>query len=168
MTVSTVLTSVHEALLKELSSTQLDHHASTMTKEEVQSRKEGITLRGRGSEEATINGSPIFNYVGAFKGSQELKGPLGTRRGKFKVSRHLKEAVANYKVYVGFGKGLERSKVASYKFGYLIALAHFKGRYLELELEENLFINYPEDKNIHTESKVPFDDNPNSPPRSDA
>lgn len=70
-------------------------------------------------------------------------------------------------MYIEFRKGLERLGVTSYKFGYLIALARFKVRYLDLELKENLFNNYLEDQNVQMESKMPFDDNPDSLPHSD-
>ena len=43
---------------------------------------------------------------------------------------------------------MERSAVASYKFGYLIALAYFNARYPKLEPEKDPFIDYLEDQNI--------------------
>ena len=64
--------------------------------------------------------------------ARELGETLEAKRGK--VLRHLEEAITDYKVYIRFGKGLERLKIALYKFGYLIALAHFKARYPELKL----------------------------------
>lgn len=40
--------------------------------------------------------------------------------------RYQEEVVIEYKAFVGFRKGLERSGVESYRFGNLIAIAHLK------------------------------------------
>lgn len=52
----------------------------------------------------------------------------------------------------------------SYQFGYQIVLAHFKIRYQKLELEEDLFIDYPEAQNIPLTIEVRLDDSTNLPP----
>ncbi|RWW40594.1 hypothetical protein BHE74_00053982 [Ensete ventricosum] len=61
---------------------------------------------------------------------------------------HQEMAIIDYKAFVGFEKGLERMGLVSYQFRYQIALACFKTRYPDLELEEDLFTDYLEDQNI--------------------
>lgn len=72
--------------------------------------------------------------------AQELGEMLEAKQGN--VLRHKEEEIAAYKSSMGFRKGLERSGVALYKFGYLITLAYFKIRYPNLELEMDPFIDF--------------------------
>ncbi|RWW46108.1 hypothetical protein BHE74_00047990 [Ensete ventricosum] len=45
------------------------------------------------------------------------------------------------------------------RFGrYLVALAHFRVKYPDLEVKENPFANLTEDDNIPMDEEVPFDD----------
>lgn len=76
-----------------------------------------------------------------------------------------KEVITDYKVSTEFRRGRERSEVISYQFKYQIALAYLKVRYPRLELEENLFIDYPKDQNVLIAPKIPFDNSLDSLPR---
>lgn len=57
------------------------------------------------------------------------------------ILRHWEEVIIDYKAFIRFRRGLERSRVALYQYRYYIALAYFKAMYLRMELEEDSFID---------------------------
>ncbi|RRT71075.1 hypothetical protein B296_00031472, partial [Ensete ventricosum] len=77
---------------------------------------------------------------------------LQTLFERSRTPMHQEMAIIDYKAFVGFEKGLERMGLVSYQFRYQIALACFKTRYPDLDLEEDLFTDYLEDQNIRCHS----------------
>ncbi|CAL9056499.1 unnamed protein product [Musa banksii] len=73
------------------------------------------------------------------------------------------KAIAEYKESRGFQLGLQRTGQVTYEFGYRVALARFSARYPDLEIEEDPFVNHPEDDNVQMPDEVPFDDSVDLP-----
>lgn len=73
------------------------------------------------------------------------------------ILKYWEEVIVNFMTSTKFKRGLERIRVVSYQFGYQITLTYFKTRYHKLELEKDLFTDYPKDQNILIVAKVPFD-----------
>ncbi|RWV76895.1 hypothetical protein GW17_00062367, partial [Ensete ventricosum] len=69
-----------------------------------------------------------------------------------------RKAVAEYKGSLGFKEGLKRMGWVTYEYGYRVALAHFRARYLDADIEEDLFTIYPEDDYVLMERQQDFDD----------
>ncbi|RRT64815.1 hypothetical protein B296_00007203 [Ensete ventricosum] len=63
-----------------------------------------------------------------------------------------KEAMVDYKKSARFEMGLVRTSQVSYEYGYRVALARFRARYLELEVEEDPFKNLLEDSSVPMEA----------------
>ncbi|THU72573.1 hypothetical protein C4D60_Mb04t13580 [Musa balbisiana] len=82
------------------------------------------------------------------------------------LPRKIKEALAEYKSSAGFEHGLVRSGRVTYEFGYRVAYACFRARYLDQELELDPFVDRPEDQDVDMPTSVPFDDGPETPPWS--
>lgn len=74
-----------------------------------------------------------------------------------------KKAIAEYKESRGFQLGLQRTGQVTYEYGYRVALARFRARYPDLEIEEDPFVNLPEDDNVQMPNEVPFDDSVDLP-----
>ncbi|RRT50010.1 hypothetical protein B296_00009881 [Ensete ventricosum] len=51
----------------------------------------------------------------------------------------------------------------TYEYEYRVALARFRARYHDLEIEEEAFANLPEDDNVEMLNEVPFDDSLDPP-----
>ena len=84
------------------------------------------------------------------------------------ILRYREKEIVNYKASVRFKRGLERSWVILYRYGYYITLTHFKVRYHRLQLEKDSFIDYHEDHHVLIVPKMPFNDSPDSLPHPDA
>ena len=69
-----------------------------------------------------------------------------------------RKLIEDYKESSGFQLGLVRSGQVTYEYGYRIALARFKARHPNLEVEENPFASCPEDLSVDMPNEVPFDD----------
>ncbi|RWW23879.1 hypothetical protein GW17_00011859, partial [Ensete ventricosum] len=68
------------------------------------------------------------------------------------------EAVAQYKGSLGFKEGLKRMGRVTYEYGYRVALARFRARYPDADIEEDPFTIYPEDDSVPMERQQDFDD----------
>lgn len=71
----------------------------------------------------------------------------------------VKEAISEYKKSPRFELGLVRSGQVTYEFGYRVALAHFRAKYPDLEVELDPITDLPKDQSVRMPDKVPFDDN---------
>ena len=67
---------------------------------------------------------------------------------------------------VGFEHDLVRSGRVTYEFMYHVAHARFRARYPGHELEANPFSDLSEDQDVDMPMRVPFNDGPETPPRS--
>ncbi|RZR76329.1 hypothetical protein BHM03_00001015 [Ensete ventricosum] len=76
----------------------------------------------------------------------------------------IEGVIVEYKESHGFQLGLQRSGQATYEYGYRVALARFRARHPNLEIEEDLFATLPKNDNVKMLIEVPFDDSPD--PRS--
>ncbi|RWW11843.1 hypothetical protein GW17_00024521, partial [Ensete ventricosum] len=68
------------------------------------------------------------------------------------------QAVAQYKGSLGFKEGLKRMGRVTYEYGYRVALARFRARYPDADIEEDPFTIYPEDDSVPMERQQDFDD----------
>ncbi|KAJ8470140.1 hypothetical protein OPV22_024483 [Ensete ventricosum] len=68
------------------------------------------------------------------------------------------EAVAQYKGSLGFKEGLKRMGRVTYEYGYRVALARFRVRYPDADIEDDPFTIYPEDDSVPMERQQDFDD----------
>ncbi|RWV77458.1 hypothetical protein BHE74_00039183, partial [Ensete ventricosum] len=68
------------------------------------------------------------------------------------------KSVADYKQSVGFEWGLRRMGQISYEYGYQVALACFKARHLDLEVDNDPFTEKLEDSSVPMETRQEFDD----------
>ncbi|RRT85884.1 hypothetical protein B296_00001723, partial [Ensete ventricosum] len=68
------------------------------------------------------------------------------------------KAVAAYKPSRGFESGLEKMGRVSYEFGYWVALERLRGKHPEREVEQDPFVECPEDANVKMNLSQPFDD----------
>ncbi|RZR93395.1 hypothetical protein BHM03_00021885, partial [Ensete ventricosum] len=80
------------------------------------------------------------------------------RENEFLKAKLPGKSVANYKQSVRFGWGLRRMGQVSYEYGYQVALAHFQARYPNLEVNNDLFTEQPEDSSVPMETRQEFDD----------
>ncbi|RZS27309.1 hypothetical protein BHM03_00060764, partial [Ensete ventricosum] len=60
-------------------------------------------------------------------------------------------AVAEYKGSLGFKEGLKRMGRVTYEYGYRVALARFRARHPDANIEEDPFTIYPEDDSVPME-----------------
>lgn len=74
------------------------------------------------------------------------------------ILRYHEEVIIDYKAPIRFRNGIERLGVVSCQYWYYITLACFNMRYLEMEIENDPFIEYPKDQNISMATKVHFND----------
>ena len=79
------------------------------------------------------------------------------------ASEKGKKAIAEYKESCGFQLELQRSGQATYEYGYQVALARFRARYPDLEIEDDPFDNFPGDENVQMPDEVPFNDSVDLP-----
>ncbi|RRT31157.1 hypothetical protein B296_00059264 [Ensete ventricosum] len=68
------------------------------------------------------------------------------------------QAVARYKGSLGFKEGLKRMGRVTYEYGYRVALARFRARYPDVDVEEDPFTIYPEYDMVPMERQHDFDD----------
>ncbi|RWW20806.1 hypothetical protein GW17_00015063, partial [Ensete ventricosum] len=74
-----------------------------------------------------------------------------------------RQAVAQYKGSLGFKEGLKRMGRVTYEYGYRVALARFRARYPDADIEEDPFTIYPEDDSVPMERQQDFDDSASVP-----
>ncbi|RWW16460.1 hypothetical protein GW17_00019660 [Ensete ventricosum] len=63
-------------------------------------------------------------------------------------------SIANYKQSVGFWWGLRRMGQVSYEYRYRIALARFRARYPDLEVDSDSFTEQLEDSSVHDDAST--------------
>ncbi|RWW44304.1 hypothetical protein BHE74_00049945 [Ensete ventricosum] len=68
------------------------------------------------------------------------------------------QAVARNKGSLGFKEGLKRMGRVTYEYGYQVALARFRARYPDANIEEDPFTIHPEDDLVPMERQQDFDD----------
>ncbi|RZS18092.1 hypothetical protein BHM03_00050316 [Ensete ventricosum] len=68
------------------------------------------------------------------------------------------QSVAWYKGSLGFKEGLKRMGRVTYEYGYRVALARFRARYHDADVEEDSFTIHPEDDLVPMERQQDFDD----------
>ncbi|RRT70169.1 hypothetical protein B296_00031977 [Ensete ventricosum] len=66
--------------------------------------------------------------------------------------------VAAYKASRGFESGLEKMGWVSNKFGYRVALERLRRKHPKIEVEQDPFVECPEDANVMMDLSQPFDD----------
>ncbi|RRT35400.1 hypothetical protein B296_00043745 [Ensete ventricosum] len=74
-----------------------------------------------------------------------------------------KQAIEDYKKSPGFEIGLVQMGRVSLEYGYQLALAQFRARYPDLEVEEDPFKLLSEDSNVTMVDEQPLDDSPLPP-----
>ncbi|RZR72126.1 hypothetical protein BHM03_00010436 [Ensete ventricosum] len=83
------------------------------------------------------------------KGAEMLQSKLKAKADK---------VIIDYKKSRGFQSGMEKMGQVTYEFGYRVLLERFWAKYLDLSIEENPFVERPEDANVRMEASQPFDD----------
>ncbi|RRT32019.1 hypothetical protein B296_00048606 [Ensete ventricosum] len=68
------------------------------------------------------------------------------------------QAIARYKGSLCFKEGLKRMGRVTYEYGYRVALARFRARYPNADVEEDMFTIHPEDDLAPMERQQDFDD----------
>ncbi|RWW40154.1 hypothetical protein BHE74_00054449 [Ensete ventricosum] len=68
------------------------------------------------------------------------------------------QSVAQYKGSLGFKEGLKRMGRVTYEYGYRVALARFRARHPDADVEEDPFTIHPEDDLVPMERQQDFDD----------
>ncbi|RRT48475.1 hypothetical protein B296_00046343, partial [Ensete ventricosum] len=68
------------------------------------------------------------------------------------------QSVAQHKGSLGFKEGLKRMGRVTYEYGYRVALARFRARYPDADVEEDPFTIHPEDDLVPMERQQDFDD----------
>ncbi|RWV91763.1 hypothetical protein GW17_00045928 [Ensete ventricosum] len=69
-----------------------------------------------------------------------------------------RQSVVQYKESLGFKEGLKRMGRVTYEYGYRVALACFRARHPDAEVEEDPFTIHPEDNLVPMERQQAFDD----------
>ncbi|RWW36367.1 hypothetical protein BHE74_00058611 [Ensete ventricosum] len=69
-----------------------------------------------------------------------------------------RQSVVQYKESLGFKEGLKRMGRVTYEYGYRVALARFRARHLDADVEEDPFTIHPEDDLVPMERQQDFDD----------
>ncbi|RRT68843.1 hypothetical protein B296_00023425 [Ensete ventricosum] len=69
-----------------------------------------------------------------------------------------RQSVAQYKESLGFKEGLKRMGRVTYEYGYRVALARFRARHPDANVEEDQFTIHPEDDLVPMERQQDFDD----------
>ncbi|RWW85423.1 hypothetical protein BHE74_00005888 [Ensete ventricosum] len=69
-----------------------------------------------------------------------------------------RQSVAQYKESLGFKEGLKRMGRVTYEYGYRVALARFRARHPDADVEEDPFTIHPEDDLVPIERQQDFDD----------
>ncbi|RWV83849.1 hypothetical protein GW17_00054485 [Ensete ventricosum] len=87
-----------------------------------------------------------------------LKLVRDTEALRFELKSIGAKAAVEYKESRGFQFRPERMGQVTYEFGYCVALACFWVKYLDLVVEEDPFIDQPEDTSMQMEAEQPFDD----------
>ncbi|RRT33081.1 hypothetical protein B296_00049082 [Ensete ventricosum] len=68
-----------------------------------------------------------------------------------------KQSIIQYKESLGFKEGLKRMGRVTYEYGYRVALARFRARHPDVEVEEDPFTIHPEDDMVPMERQYAFD-----------
>ncbi|RWV93311.1 hypothetical protein GW17_00044249 [Ensete ventricosum] len=68
------------------------------------------------------------------------------------------ETIAQYKEMLNFHLGLQKMGRVSYEYECRVALAHFRGRYSDLVIVEDLYATLLEDDNVQKDKEMSFDD----------
>ncbi|RRT31267.1 hypothetical protein B296_00053365, partial [Ensete ventricosum] len=69
-----------------------------------------------------------------------------------------KQSIAQYKESLGFKEGLKRMDRVTYEYGYRVALARFRARHPDTDVEEDPFTIHPEDDLVPMKRQQDFDD----------
>ncbi|RWW61983.1 hypothetical protein BHE74_00030907 [Ensete ventricosum] len=69
-----------------------------------------------------------------------------------------RQSVVQYKESLGFKEGLKRMGRVTYEYGYRVALARFRARHPDADVEEDPFTIHPEDDLVPMERQQDFDD----------
>ncbi|RRT39828.1 hypothetical protein B296_00024522 [Ensete ventricosum] len=69
-----------------------------------------------------------------------------------------RQSVIQYKESLGFKEGLKRMGRGTYEYGYRVALARFRARHPDAEVEEDPFTIHPKDNLVPMERQHAFDD----------
>ncbi|RRT60529.1 hypothetical protein B296_00023146 [Ensete ventricosum] len=68
------------------------------------------------------------------------------------------KVMAAYKASRGFESGLEKMGRVSYEFGYRVTLKRLRGKYPELMIEQDPFVECPNNAKVEIDVNHPFDD----------
>ncbi|THU68675.1 hypothetical protein C4D60_Mb08t06350 [Musa balbisiana] len=127
-------------------------------------QKVNLKLRAKGSAEVvaateeratTLKGEDVQTAKAMARAAEEER---------LRLPERVEEAIAGYKASVGFEHGLVRSSRVMYEYEYRVARAHFWGKFLDLDLESDPFVEDPADQDVDMPTNVPFDDGPPTPP----
>ncbi|RRT45613.1 hypothetical protein B296_00031831, partial [Ensete ventricosum] len=69
-----------------------------------------------------------------------------------------RQSVIQYKESLGFKEGLKMMGRVMYEYGYRVALARFRARHPDADVEEDPFTIHPEDDLVPMERQQDFDD----------
>ncbi|RZS25449.1 hypothetical protein BHM03_00058650 [Ensete ventricosum] len=69
-----------------------------------------------------------------------------------------RQSIVQYKESLGFKEGLKRMGRVTYEYGYRVALARFRARHPDIDVEEDPFTIHPEDDLVPMERQQDFDD----------
>ncbi|RWV78869.1 hypothetical protein GW17_00060084 [Ensete ventricosum] len=69
-----------------------------------------------------------------------------------------RQSVAQYKESLSFKEGLKRMSRVTYEYGYRVALARFRARHPDADVEEDPFTIHTEDDLVSMERQQDFDD----------
>ncbi|RZS18699.1 hypothetical protein BHM03_00051015 [Ensete ventricosum] len=98
---------------------------------------------------------------------QEIRGHLGDAQQLLREVRTRarrmddelpRQSVIQYKESLGFKWGLKRMGRVTYECGYWVALARFRARHPNTDVEEDSFTIHPEDNLVPMEKQQDFDD----------
>ncbi|RRT31405.1 hypothetical protein B296_00055579, partial [Ensete ventricosum] len=89
---------------------------------------------------------------------QAVRGHLGDAQQLLKEVRTRACPSRTARAGGGFKEGLKRMGRVTYEYGYRVALARFRARYPDADIEEDPFTIYPEDDLVPMERQQYFDD----------
>ncbi|RRT50247.1 hypothetical protein B296_00029742 [Ensete ventricosum] len=121
---------------------------------------EGKDMNGAWLAEAGLSPTPQDKYFATIM--TWLKAVKGEDPGT-KVVSHLRVEPGAHEQgrevdRLGFESGLKKMRRVSYEFGYRVALERLRGKHLEIAIEQDPFVKYPDDANVEMDLNQPFDD----------
>ncbi|RWW50373.1 hypothetical protein BHE74_00043382 [Ensete ventricosum] len=87
-----------------------------------------------------------------------LRKLLGSGASQVELKAKGPRAVAAYKASLGFESGLEKIGRINYEFRYRVALEQLRGKHPEIMIEQEPFVECPNDTNVEMDLNQPFDD----------